>query len=75
MAKRTPIPLIWDIHALADWLNVRPETISRYRWNDPNFPEPDITLGGHPGWLPETIHAWENARPGRTGRPAKAAGR
>lgn len=40
-------------------------TLSRY-----NLPEPDAMIGSARGWLPETIDAWNAARPGRTRRQA-----
>lgn len=30
-----------------------------------DLPEPDCLVGTHKGWLPETIDAWQAARPGR----------
>lgn len=41
-------------------LGVRPDTLNRYP-----LPEPDVMLGRHRGWLPETIDAWNRTRPGR----------
>ncbi|PJM72866.1 hypothetical protein CS006_06300 [Bifidobacterium primatium] len=38
------------------------------------LPEPDVMIGRTRGWLPETIDAWNAARPGRGvggGRPRK----
>lgn len=29
------------------------------------LPPHDVTVGVHPGWLPETIDAWHAMRPGR----------
>ena len=46
----------------------------RYRDREPRFPEPDIVLGGHPGYRRETIERWNAKRPGRGvggGRPRK----
>lgn len=44
-------------------IGVKPATLSRYR-----LPEPDAIVGtasnGARGWLPETIDAWNAARPG-----------
>lgn len=64
----------WDTRAVAEYLEVRAETVSRYKHRDPTFPAPDIMLSGRPGWLPETIKAWKPTRPGRGtggGRPRK----
>ena len=39
-----------------------------------HLPEPDALIGTTRGWLPETIDAWNAARPGRGaggGRPRK----
>ena len=39
-----------------------------------HLPEPDALIGSTRGWLPETIDAWNAARPGRGsggGRPRK----
>lgn len=30
-----------------------------------DLPEPDVIVGIHSGWLPETIDAWHAERPGR----------
>lgn len=38
-------------------------TLSRYK-----LPEPDARIGTTRGWLPETIDAWQAARPGRGAR-------
>jgi predicted DNA-binding transcriptional regulator AlpA len=35
------------------------------------LPEPEVTVGKARGWLPETIDAWNAARPGHGGRPRK----
>lgn len=29
------------------------------------LPPPDVEVGSHKGWLPETIDAWHATRPGR----------
>lgn len=73
-----------DIAAVARLAGVSPSTIRSYRALDGReerahlprlMPEPDITLGQSPGWLPATIDAWLAARPGRgTGpKPRKVA--
>ncbi|GAA6124186.1 hypothetical protein BPY_22940 [Bifidobacterium psychraerophilum] len=36
------------------------------------LPEPDAYIGRTRGWLPETIDAWNEQRPGHGGRPGKA---
>ncbi|MFC0314465.1 helix-turn-helix transcriptional regulator [Gordonia phosphorivorans] len=59
---------------VAAHIGVEPSTLSRYR-----LPEPDVTIGPVNddgtlprgtvrGWLPETIDAWNAARPGRGAR-------
>ena len=54
---------------VAQRIGVKPATLSRYK-----LPEPDAYTGTGPravrGWLPETIDAWHQARPGR-GRRTK----
>ncbi|KFI65713.1 helix-turn-helix transcriptional regulator [Bifidobacterium cuniculi] len=35
------------------------------------LPEPDVIVGHAKGWKPETIDAWNAARPGHGGRPRK----
>lgn len=47
----------------AERIGVSPDALSRYR-----LPEPDATIGGTRGWLPETVDAWQAARPGRGAR-------
>lgn len=40
-----------------------------------HLPDPDVTVGCTRGWKPETIDAWNTARPGRGisgGRPKKS---
>lgn len=61
-----------DLKAVADMIGVSYATVRRYRSQDPTFPDPDIVLGQTPGWLPDTITAWQDARPGKGvggGRP------
>lgn len=36
-----------------------------------NLPTPDALIGTKRGWLPETVDAWDAARPGHGGRPPK----
>ena len=66
--------VLLDLHGVAERLGLGYATVRRYRSQDATFPEPDATLGQSPGWLPETIDAWQAARPGRGaggGRPRK----
>lgn len=53
-------------------LTLRNSYMTRARRNRRNgtpkpgdLPEPDITIGLSPGWLPETVEAWIAARPGQ----------
>lgn len=51
-------------------IGVKPDTLNRYK-----LPPADVQIGARLlGWLPETIDAWNAARPG-TRRQATAAGR
>lgn len=45
---------------VAERIGVKPDTLKRYV-----LPEPDAMIGRYRGWLPETIDAWNAARPGR----------
>lgn len=45
---------------LAARIGVKTATLCRYK-----LPEPDAMIGRTRGWLPETIDAWNAARPGR----------
>lgn len=45
---------------LAARIGVAPDSVGKYK-----LPEPDVLVGGRPGWLPETVDAWNVARPGR----------
>lgn len=46
-------------------IGVKTDTLNRYK-----LPEPDAQIGARQiGWLPETIDAWNAARPGKAGRP------
>ena len=63
-----------DVADIARMLGVKPESVSQYRWRDPSFPEPDITLSGRSGWREAKIRAWIASRPGRGaggGRPRR----
>lgn len=56
---------------LAERIGVKPATASNYK-----LPEPDAMVGTARGWLPETIDAWNAARPGKgagAGRKPKLA--
>ena len=48
---------------VAQRIGVAPSTLSRYK-----LPSPDAVVGDVRGWLPETIDAWNAARPGRGAR-------
>ena len=56
---------------VAQRIGVQTATLSRYK-----LPQPDVIIGSGArptfGWLPETIDAWNMARPGR-GRVPKVA--
>jgi hypothetical protein len=66
---RNPVPTRYlSRKDVAERLNVKPATLSRY-----NLPEPDATIGDVRGWLPHTIDVWDAARPGR-GKWAKKNG-
>jgi predicted DNA-binding transcriptional regulator AlpA len=41
------------------------DTIRRYRQTG-GFPPPDQVIGRMPGWLPETVDAWNDNRPRRS---------
>lgn len=61
-----------DIAAMFD---VEPKTVSMWRLRYPEFPEPDVIVGGMAGWDPERaeeIRVWESRRPGQ-GRRAMLA--
>ena len=54
---------------IAQRLGIAKQAVSAYR-----LPEPDVMIGRTRGWLPETIDAWNAARPGRGvggGRPRR----
>lgn len=55
-----------SIQQVADRLGITRGTVIRYK-----LPAPDATIGTTRGWLPETIDAWDEARPGvrRVERP------
>lgn len=69
-----------DLAAVADILDVAPQTIIQYRsdsrygrrYADHPFPLPDQVFGRSPVWLPsrrEEIEQWADSRPGRGNRP------
>ena len=65
-----------DMHAAAAHLGVAYATIRRYRATG-GFPDADVVVGQSPGWLAETIDAWQASRPGRGtggGRPKAIVG-
>lgn len=45
---------------VAERIGVQPSTLGRYK-----LPDPDATVGSTRGWLPETVDAWNAARPGK----------
>jgi predicted DNA-binding transcriptional regulator AlpA len=54
-----PIPGLWDIHDLAAFLKVRPETI--YHWRKTGggpTPVRGGKMGRHLRWDPRTVMAW-----------------
>lgn len=44
----------------AERVGVLPDSLNRY-----TLPPADVTLNGSLGWRPETVDAWNEARPGR----------
>lgn len=60
---------------IAAMFEVEPKTVSMWRLRYPDFPEPDVMIGGMAGWDPERaeeIRVWESRRPGQ-GRRAMLA--
>lgn len=50
---------------VAERIRVKPDTLNRYK-----LPEPDAQIGARQlGWLPETIDAWDEARPNKRRKP------
>lgn len=48
---------------VAHRIGVKPDTLNRYK-----LPTPDAQIGARQiGWLPETIDAWNAARPSKRG--------
>lgn len=45
---------------VAQRLGVKTDSINGY-----DLPEPDAKIGNHRGWLPATIDAFKQSRPGR----------
>lgn len=59
-----------SLKELAERIGVQQRTASGYK-----LPEPDALTGDIRGWLPETVDAWNAARPGKgagAGRKPKA---
>jgi len=53
---------------IAAELGVARHTVNVWRSRYSDFPEPDVTVGGVPGWLPARlpeIRAWKDSRPGQ----------
>ena len=61
----------WTMAEVAAHLGIAAQSVRRYRVRDASFPAPDGKLGRTPWWRPDTIKAWQAARPGRIGRPRK----
>lgn len=49
-----------SVKELAARIGVQPGTASTYK-----LPDPDALIGDVRGWLPETVDAWNAARPGK----------
>lgn len=63
------------VAGIAAMFDVEPKTVSIWRLRYPDFPEPDIKVGGIAGWDPgraEEIRTWVNGRPGRGRRTVPA---
>lgn len=55
---------------VAERLGLAVGTLNRYR-TEGRLPVPDAQIGTRQvGWLPETIDAWQESRPGRGRRPS-----
>lgn len=50
----------------AERVGMKPGALGNY-----TLPEPDVYIGSIRGWRPETVDAWNAARPGHGGRPRK----
>jgi hypothetical protein len=61
-------PELWDVAAVADYLGVKPSTVTAYLARR-QMPEPDYRLGGAPVWLAETIVKWHRNRPSQQEHP------
>jgi hypothetical protein len=60
---------------IAVMFHVEPKTVSMWRLRYPDFPEPDVLVGGMAGWDPdraEEIQVWESRRPGQGRRAMQA---
>jgi predicted DNA-binding transcriptional regulator AlpA len=53
---------------VAERIGVLPDTLNKYK-----LPEPDALIGRLKGWLPETIDAWNDARPSKSSIYARMA--
>lgn len=62
MASKTKQPTRYlSRPEVAERIGVATDTVNRYK-----LPKPDAQIGARlVGWLPETIDAWNAARPGR----------
>lgn len=49
---------------VAERVGVKPDTIHAYAVRG-QMPPPDAIIGRAKGWLPETVDAWNEARPSR----------
>lgn len=59
----------WGRKEVADYLEVKTDSINGYA-----LPVPDVRIGNHRGWFPETIKKWAKKRPGH-GNWDRAAGK
>ena len=64
----------WTTTDVAAYLGVTISTVSAYRGRG-QMPAPDQTIGRTHVWKPARIIEWDNARPGRAGRPPISADR
>ena len=68
----------WGVAEAASHCGINPGTwrdyVSRGRAPQPDDPdEGAVKERRRPRWRPETVRAWQAARPGRTGRPRASA--
>lgn len=52
---------------IAERLGISLDTVKGY-YKSKKLPPPDVTVGRNQGWAPETIDAWNSARPGQGAR-------